>query len=347
MPKTGKTTEWIPPEIDDDKVYRQCGKCGEIIEDLSRLAGLHKSCPKCGQSSETTNACTPPAKAGTTPPEPNVFLPSFVCQKCGEKTNGAAVRINGKWEYLHKCQTSKQTNLTATKIGESVPLTKRDEARAKPSSPKTGKALFVVIGFFILFTPMILDAWGIVYIHFIVQILIGFPVLLSLGLVEEWYEGVKKPHKKVDATVMIGGLAVFLGIFFVLLAVGVKKHKPHKPDDYAVSDREKTLAAINHRDSGPSSQSSRTSSQFSSWDGSHRKLVEAVKRDLHDPGSFSHVETAYDADAKDGHLYVVMDYRAKNKLGAVVLERAGATIEPRTGEILLGPLLLPRNMPMK
>lgn len=196
MPKTGKTTEWIPPEIDDDKVYRQCGKCGEIIEDLSRLAGLHKSCPKCGQSSETTNACTPPAKAGTTPPEPNVFLPSFVCQKCGEKTNGAAVRINGKWEYLHKCQTSKQTNLTATKIGESVPLTKRDEARAKPSSPKTGKALFVVIGFFILFTPMILDAWGIVYIHFIVQILIGFPVLLSLGLVEEWYEGVKNHIKK-------------------------------------------------------------------------------------------------------------------------------------------------------
>lgn len=55
---------------------------------------------------------------------------------------------------------------------------------------------------------------------------------------------------------------------------------------------------------------------FSSWDGSHRKLTDAVRDAMHDPKSFEHVETRY----RDGgdRLFLSMTFRGKNKFGAMV-----------------------------
>jgi hypothetical protein len=68
----------------------------------------------------------------------------------------------------------------------------------------------------------------------------------------------------------------------------------------------------------------RIKAQFSNWDGSHKNLKEYIKQNLHDRGSFDHVETKY-SDNGD-HLIVRMKYRANNKLGAKVLESVTARV---------------------
>lgn len=55
---------------------------------------------------------------------------------------------------------------------------------------------------------------------------------------------------------------------------------------------------------------------FSSWDGSHRKLTDAVQNAMDDPKSFEHVETRY-RDNGD-RLLLFMTFRGKNKFGATV-----------------------------
>lgn len=71
--------------------------------------------------------------------------------------------------------------------------------------------------------------------------------------------------------------------------------------------------------------------QFSSWDGSHRKLVEAVKDRMHDPSSFEHVETRFRDD--DDTVFVQMEFRGTNALGGTVTQMASARTDPRTGEV--------------
>lgn len=56
--------------------------------------------------------------------------------------------------------------------------------------------------------------------------------------------------------------------------------------------------------------------QFSSWDGSHRKLTKLIKQAMNDPGSFDHVKTLY-RDNGD-HLVVSTSYRGKNAFGGIV-----------------------------
>lgn len=68
-------------------------------------------------------------------------------------------------------------------------------------------------------------------------------------------------------------------------------------------------------------------SQFSLWDGSHKNLVKVVKENLNDPKSFKHQETKYKYDDKDKILTVYMTFRAKNALGALVLNTATATAD--------------------
>lgn len=55
---------------------------------------------------------------------------------------------------------------------------------------------------------------------------------------------------------------------------------------------------------------------FSSWDGSHRKLTDAVKDAMNDPKSFEHVETLY-RDRGDS-LFLTMTFRGKNKFGGTI-----------------------------
>lgn len=65
-------------------------------------------------------------------------------------------------------------------------------------------------------------------------------------------------------------------------------------------------------------------SQFSTWDGSHRKLTQYIKNYMHDPKSYEHVKTVY-RDMGD-YLIVETTFRGKNRFGAFVLNTAMANI---------------------
>jgi hypothetical protein len=58
-------------------------------------------------------------------------------------------------------------------------------------------------------------------------------------------------------------------------------------------------------------------SRLSPWEGSHPEFVALLKRSMHDPDSFEHVETSYQ---KTDHGYIItMVSRGKNSFGAKVL----------------------------
>jgi len=63
---------------------------------------------------------------------------------------------------------------------------------------------------------------------------------------------------------------------------------------------------------------------LSSWDGSCPDLVKQVKKGLHDPNSFEHVETKYAVSGD--HFQVIMTFRATNGFGAKVLTKCSASI---------------------
>lgn len=68
-------------------------------------------------------------------------------------------------------------------------------------------------------------------------------------------------------------------------------------------------------------------SQFSAWDGSHRNLVDVVKKNLNDPSSFKHNETKYGYNKKTKTIKLQMTFRAKNAFGALILNTAIATAD--------------------
>lgn len=69
---------------------------------------------------------------------------------------------------------------------------------------------------------------------------------------------------------------------------------------------------------------------LSSWDGSHRKFVDAVKQQLNDPDSFEHDETRTWTVREDGRNQVLMQFRAKNGFGGVIRGRAVGTFDNKT-----------------
>jgi hypothetical protein len=72
--------------------------------------------------------------------------------------------------------------------------------------------------------------------------------------------------------------------------------------------------------------------QFSQTDGRHYELVFFVEDRLNDPESFEHVMTKH--EVKDDHILIQMDYRAKNKLNAMVLEQITAKADKTSGKII-------------
>lgn len=72
--------------------------------------------------------------------------------------------------------------------------------------------------------------------------------------------------------------------------------------------------------------------QFSSWDGSHMKLVKAVKNAMNDPNSYEHVQTSYIREGKV--LFVKMDYRGKNGFGALVKTSVLGQVDANTGDVI-------------
>ena len=56
---------------------------------------------------------------------------------------------------------------------------------------------------------------------------------------------------------------------------------------------------------------------LSSWDGSHRDLVRALKLTLRDPDSFEHIETKITPVNSKGEHGLIMNYRARNGFGGM------------------------------
>ena len=66
---------------------------------------------------------------------------------------------------------------------------------------------------------------------------------------------------------------------------------------------------------------------LSSWDGSHRGIVDALKESLRDPDSFQHVETRITpTDAKGNHM-LLMKYRARNGFGGMNIGQLAAIVK--------------------
>ncbi|MEP9373861.1 hypothetical protein [Mesorhizobium sp. KR1-2] len=65
---------------------------------------------------------------------------------------------------------------------------------------------------------------------------------------------------------------------------------------------------------------------LSSWDGSPRRLVAAVKGSLRNPSSFEHIASSITPRNERGEHEVVMEYRAQNGFGGVSLGVATALV---------------------
>lgn len=63
-------------------------------------------------------------------------------------------------------------------------------------------------------------------------------------------------------------------------------------------------------------------SQFSSWDGSHYAFTKVIKKAMHDPSSYKHVETRY--QVLSDRVRVFTTFRGTNGFGAVVTNTAAA-----------------------
>lgn len=68
------------------------------------------------------------------------------------------------------------------------------------------------------------------------------------------------------------------------------------------------------------------------WDGSHIKLSEFVRKNLHNPSSFEHVQTKYTV-YKD-YAIVTMNYRAKNAFNATILNSVKAEVSLKDCSVL-------------
>ena len=60
------------------------------------------------------------------------------------------------------------------------------------------------------------------------------------------------------------------------------------------------------------------SEQFSAWNGSHYNTVAFIKKNMHNPKSFEHVETTFTTNKKEGFRIIQMKYRGTNAFNAIV-----------------------------
>lgn len=123
--------------------------------------------------------------------------------------------------------------------------------------------------------------------------------------------GVKNPAPQ---EIGLGGVLFLLlvfGVFYAMCSSG--------SEDGGVSDARKAEERAERREKGFHC--------LSSWDGSHRDVVETVKENLRDPSSFEHIETRITPVNSDGKHELFMEYRANNAFGGKVGGFARATVE--------------------
>jgi len=73
-------------------------------------------------------------------------------------------------------------------------------------------------------------------------------------------------------------------------------------------------------------------SQFSAWDGSHKKVESFVKNNMKNPDSYQHIETRY--TDKGDYLLVGTKYRGTNSFNAIVPETKLFKVDIETGVVL-------------
>ena len=75
--------------------------------------------------------------------------------------------------------------------------------------------------------------------------------------------------------------------------------------------------------------------QFDPWDGSHVNLTNMVKKSMHDPDSYEHVQTKYRLVLTGDHPYIFLtsEFRGKNAFGAVIKQTVSAKADLTTGVI--------------
>jgi len=76
--------------------------------------------------------------------------------------------------------------------------------------------------------------------------------------------------------------------------------------------------------------------QFSRWDGSHAATSAFIKRSMHDPDSFKHVETKFNIQSHNSppDMIVLTKFRGTNVLGAVVTDTVKVRVDLQTGQVL-------------
>ena len=93
---------------------------------------------------------------------------------------------------------------------------------------------------------------------------------------------------------------------------------------------------------------SKIEKQFSSWDGSHKKLVEFTKNNLKDPSSFEHIETKFWPPYTDNEVRISasslrqgtytyrvrMRYTATNGFGARIQGNILAEVSNNDGSVI-------------
>lgn len=81
-----------------------------------------------------------------------------------------------------------------------------------------------------------------------------------------------------------------------------------------------------------SSVNSSNDANFSAWSGAHIGLQKYIKNKMHDPSSYSHIDTRYiDHGAT---LFVVMEFRGNNQFGALVKRTVRANVDAVTGDVI-------------
>jgi hypothetical protein len=109
-----------------------------------------------------------------------------------------------------------------------------------------------------------------------------------------------------------------------LNAAGDLLCKKSNPSDCRLADGI-TARKTADRPSETPSRTKQLEAQFHSWDGSHINLERFVKKTMHNPRSYEHVETRY--SDKGDHLVVVTKFRGTNAFGGVVMDSMGAKVD--------------------
>lgn len=144
-------------------------------------------------------------------------------------------------------------------------------------------------------------------------------------------EGKKSP-KPLDkkALVIAGGVIALWAIMYAITAIPEPKEKSAF-DDFPESSG--TTIDVTERDANgdpvPFMRNRDGKGCLSEVDGSNRDLVDKVRQQMRNPGSFEHIETKiYGYDKGEHGLW--MTFRAENGFGGINVERIYARIDHET-----------------